>query len=82
MFLQQLQQTQNREQWSKWHHALMGNACEHKCEQALDPSHAPNPSNPDEIMLFELQQQFMCSVFAMTLVEGKAADVLHEHLDP
>ena len=28
---------QNREQWSKWHRALMGNAYEHKCEQVLDP---------------------------------------------
>ena len=44
---------QNREQWSKWHRALMGNAYEHKCEQVLDPGYTPNPSDPDEVALFE-----------------------------
>ena len=29
---------QNREQWLKWHCALMGNACDHKCEHVLDPT--------------------------------------------
>ena len=53
---------QNREQWSKWHRALMGNAYEHKCEQVLDPSYTPNPSDPDEVALFESQQRFMYSV--------------------
>ena len=66
---------QNREQWSKWHCALMGSGYEHKCEQVLDPSYVPNPSNPEKIVSFELQQQFMCSVFAKTLVEGKAANI-------
>ena len=73
---------QNREQWSKWHCALMGNAYKHKCEQVLDPSYAPNPNDPDKIALFGLQQQFMYSVFAKMLVEGKAADVLREYSDP
>ena len=62
--------------------ALMGNAYEHKCEQVLDPSYAPNPSDPDEVALFESQQRFMYSVFAKTLVEGKAADILREYSDP
>ena len=39
---------QNRKQWLKWHHALMGNVYEHKCEQVLDPSYAPNPNDPDK----------------------------------
>ena len=73
---------QNHKQWSKWHHALMGNANEYKCEQVLDPSYTPNPDNPNKIALFGLQQQFMYSVFAKTLVEGKAADILREYLDP
>ena len=60
----------------------MGNACEHKCEQVLDLSYLPNPNDPDKIALFGLQQQFMCSVFAKTLAEGKAANILHEHSDP
>ena len=42
---------QNCVQLQKWHRTLMGSACEHKCEQVLDPSHAPNPSNPDKISL-------------------------------
>ena len=41
-----------------------------------------NPSNPDEIALFELQQQFIYSVFPKTLVEGKAANILCEYSDP
>ena len=73
---------QNCEQWSKWHHALMGSACEHNCEQVLEPSYVPNPRDPDKIAPFKLQQQFMHSVFAKTLVEGEAANVLCEHLDP
>ena len=60
----------------------MGNAYEHKCEQVLDPSYTPNPNDPDEIASFGLQQQFMYSVFAKTLVEGKAADILHEYSNP
>ena len=60
----------------------MGNAYEHKCEQVLDPSYTPNPSDPDEVALFESQQRFMCSVFAKTLVEGKAANILREYSDP
>ena len=46
----------------------------------LDPN--LNPSNPDEIALFELQQQFIYSVFPKTLVEGKAANILCEYSDP
>ena len=72
---------QNRKQWSKWHCTLMGSAHEHKCEQVLDPSYAPNPNDPDKIPLFEVQQQFMYSIFVKTLVEGKAANILHEYLD-
>ena len=60
----------------------MGNAYEHKCEQVLDPGYAPNPSDPDEVALFESQQRFMYSVFAKTLLEGKAADILREYSDP
>ena len=60
----------------------MGNAYEHKCEQVFHPSYTPDPSDPDEVASFELQQRFMCSVFAKTLVEGKAADSLREYLDP
>ena len=60
----------------------MGNAYEHKCEQVLDPGYTPNPSDPDEVALFESQQRFMYSVFAKTLVEGKAADILREYSDP
>ena len=60
----------------------MGNVYEHKCEQVLDPSYTPNPSDPDEVALFESQQRFMYSVFAKTLVEGKAADILREYSDP
>ena len=52
----------------------MGRAYEHKCEQVLDPSYALNPSDPDKVAPFELQQQFMHSVFAKTLIEGKAAN--------
>ena len=73
---------QNHDQWSKRHCALMGNAYEHKCEQVLDPSYAPNPNDPDEIALFGLQQQFMYLVFVKTLVEGKATDILREYSDP
>ena len=73
---------QNRKQWSKWHCALMGNAYEHKCEQVLDPSYAPNPNDPDKTVLFGLQQRFMYLVFVKTLVEGKAADILREYSDP
>ena len=53
-----------------------------KCEHVLNLSYAPNPSDPNEIALFELQQRFMYSVFAKTLVEGKAANILPEYLDP
>ena len=60
----------------------MGSSQEHKCEQVLDLSHAPNPSNPDEIVSFELQQQFMYSVFAKMLIEGKDTNILHECSDP
>ena len=60
----------------------MGSAYEHKCEQVLDPSYMPDPNDPDEVALFESQQQFMYSVFAKTLVEGKAADILCECSDP
>ena len=60
----------------------MGKAYEHKCKQVLDPSCVPNPNNPDEIVLFGLQQRFMYSIFAKTMVEGKAADVLCEYSDP
>ena len=60
----------------------MGNACEHKCEQVLDPSHVPNPNDPDEITVFGSQQQFVHSIFVKTLVEGKAADILRECSDP
>ena len=60
----------------------MRNVHEHKCEQVLDPSYAPNPDDPNEIALIELQQQFVCSVFAETLVEGKTVNVLCEFLDP
>ena len=45
-------------------------------------SHAPNLNDPDKIELFELQQQFMCSVLSKMLVGGKAANILQEHLDP
>ena len=48
---------QSREQWLKWHRALMGNAYEHKCEQVLDPGYTPNPSDPNEVTLFESQQR-------------------------
>ena len=47
---------QNHDQWSKWNCALIRSAQEHKCEQVLDPSYAPNPSDPDKISLFESQQ--------------------------
>ena len=73
---------QNCKQWSKWHCALMDDAYEDKCKQVLDPSHVPNPNNLDKIALFRSQQQFMYSVFAKTLVEGKAANILREYLDP
>ena len=33
-------------------------------------------------ILFESQQRFMYSVFAKTLVEGKAANILREYSDP
>ena len=73
---------QNREQWSKWHRALMGSAYEHKCENVLDPTYVPDPNDPDECELFSSQQRFMYSVFSKTLVEGKAADILREYSDP
>ena len=60
----------------------MGNAYEPKCEQVLDMGYTRNPSDPDEVALFELQQQFMDSVFAKMLVEGKAADILRKYSDP
>ena len=60
----------------------MGNAYKQKCEKVLDPSYALNPNDPDEIALFGLLQQFMYSVFAKTLVEGKAVDILCEYSDP
>ena len=58
---------QSREQWPKWHRALMGNAYEHKCEQVLDPSYSPDPNDSDEVELFKSQQRFMYSVFSKTL---------------
>ena len=60
----------------------MGSAYEHKFEEVLDSSNAPNPSNPNEVALFKSQQQFMCSIFAKMLIEGKASNILCEYLDP
>ena len=53
---------QNHEQWLKWHHVLMGNAHEHKCEQVLDPSYTPNPNDPGKAAVFwhsPLQQEVL-----------------------
>jgi hypothetical protein len=72
----------SREQWSRWHRALMGSAFEHKCEQVLDPTYAPDPNDADECELFKSQQRFMYSVFSKTLMEGKSADILREYSDP
>ena len=57
---------QNREQWSKWHRALMGNAYEHKCEQVLDPSYTPNPSDPDEVALFRCWLKARLAMFCVS----------------
>ena len=45
-----------RNQWSKWHRALLGNAYKHKCENVLDPTYTPDPNDQDEIDLFGHQQ--------------------------
>ena len=72
----------SREQWPKWHRALLGNAMEHKCEQVLNTSYVPDPTDMDEVELFKCQQRFMFSVFSKTLTEGKATDILREYSDP
>jgi hypothetical protein len=72
----------SHEQWSKWHRALMGSAFEHKCEQVLDPTYAPDPNDVDECELFKSQQRFMYLVFSKTLMEGKLADILCKYSDP
>ena len=72
----------NKEQWSKWQRATLGTAYEHKCEQVLDPTYTPDPSDADEVALFANKQRFMYSVFSKVLTEGKAADILRNYSNP
>ena len=60
----------------------MGTAYEHKCEDVLDPTYVPDPSDPDAVALFANQQRFMYSVFSKVLQEPKAADILRTYSNP
>jgi len=55
---------------------------EHKCEQVLDPSYVPDPTDGDAVHLFKSQQRFMYSVFTKVLTEGKAVDILRNYSNP
>ena len=72
----------SKEQWSKWQRALIGTAAEHEVINVLDPSYTPDPNDKDAVSLFKRQQEFMHSVFAKVLQEGKAVDILRNHSDP
>ena len=69
----------SKEQWSKWQRSTIGTAYEHKCENVLNATYVPDPSDPDEVELFASQKRFMYSVFTKVLVESKATEILREY---
>eukprot|EP00977_Amphora_coffeiformis_P010304 scaffold2387_cov106-Amphora_coffeaeformis.AAC.6 len=72
----------NREGWSKWQHALLGTALDHKTEKVLDYTYIPDPNDTDACELFDSQKRFMYSVFTKTITEPSAVDILRNYSNP